>query len=811
MMIKHYMKIAWRNLAKQKSLAFINVFGLSAGIACFLLFLLYAVNELNFDRFHKNADHIFRIYEWHEAMNGQDPLAVPGIPRPLGPALKKDFPDVVTSVRVEISYRPMLVRVNEKILELKISYADPEFFSLFSFPLLSGNQNTVLGENHNIVLTESRAKEFFGNENPVGKTLELKTDSNYEPFLISGIAADAPANSSLRFESLVSFHYLESLPSAKMMDDWNTYSNNQSFVLLQPGSNLVYNSARLQTFRQRYYPDEVKQFKDAGLSWKGGGPPVCYRLQPLLTMHTDPVVIDEQSANKKTIWLLLSIAAGVLLIACINFTTLAIGRSAGRSKEVGLRKVVGAARNQVIFQFLSEALLLSIFSTVCGLLLARLLLPFFNQLSGNSLTFSFSLYPELGWMLFALAIIVGLLAGSYPALVLSHFKPIEVLKSKIRVGGSNLFTRSLVTLQFAVSIVLILATVIILQQIRFMNSAYLGFDKENLVLIDASYANFKKIYPQFKQELTSHPEILGVTRADKGLGQGENFDMSIYSYHDKKIAAMFHSVDPDYITTLGMKLIAGRNFSANKPEDTVTSVIINEAMLSKLGWNSEEAVGKQITGFMGDLSPTVIGVVKNFNFRPLNEKIIPELIGPFLNKDLRKFFVRIRPGDPTRCISLIKDTWRRLVSDIPLRYNFMDEKIDAYYKSEHRWSSIIGWAGGISIFLACLGLFGLAALTAVNRTKEIGIRKVMGAGIQDIVLTLSKGYLLMVSLSIVIATPIAWWLMNKWLEGFAYRIQINAWIFLAVGMVAVLLAFATVVYQSIKAAIVNPVESLRSE
>jgi putative ABC transport system permease protein len=505
----------------------------------------------------------------------------------------------------------------------------------------------------------------------------------------------------------------------------------------------------------------------------------------------------------------------VLLIACINFTTLAIGRSAGRAKEVGVRKVIGSGKKQLVFQFLAEALLLSILSAAIGFLIGKLLLPYFNQLSGRDLQFSFGQYPELVWMLIGLVLLVGLLAGSYPALVLSSFRPIEVLKSKVRVGGSNLFTKSLVTVQFILSIGLIISTAIILQQLKFMRSKNPGFNKENVVMVDAEGTDTKKVFPLFKQAMAAQPSVDGVAGSELGLGEGTGWSRSGFEYNGKHKDVFEYFVDNDYIGLMGVKMLEGRNFDPKIAADTQTSVIINEAMVKDFGWTMANAVGQELKGYFEEGSnhpnPVVIGVVRDFNFLSLSEKVGPQMFHQFHDYAPYKYFVRIKPGNPSAALADIGRVWKSIVPDLPLKYDFLDESLNRFYKSESRWSNIVGWAGGISIFLACLGLLGLAALASVNRTKEIGIRKVLGASVRDIIALLSKGFLKLIIIAFVIASPIAWYFMNNWLQDFAYRIHIGWLVFVAAGASALLIALLTISFQGIKAAIANPVKSLRTE
>jgi putative ABC transport system permease protein len=811
-MIKHYFKVSIRNLTKQKVLTFINIFGLSVGLACFTLFLLYSVNEFSFDRFHKNANNIYRMYRWTEAMQGENARGSSYMPIPLGPAMKQDFPEVKNFVRMKDAFSEDFVRAGNNVSRIKVSFADPEFFSVFSFKVLYGNAVDPLRDINSVVLTKEKAIQLFGEANVVGKTIEIKEAEKFDPFIITAVTENIPANSTIQYDILANFNYFISTPGGKSgVNNWHR-SGFQTYVELREGSKLQNESEQLRKFRSKYYPDEEAQFKKAGL-WTANGSPVTYGLQSLRDMHTDTKIggggVD--AINPKNIWILLAIATGILLIAIINFTTLAIGRSASRAKEIGVRKVIGSEKRQLVFQFLAEALLLSFLSAVIGLLLGKLLLPYFNNLSGRALHFSLSQYPEMLWMLFALVFLVGLFAGIYPALVLSGFRPIEVLKSKVRVGGSNFFTRSLVTVQFILSIGLIISTIIILQQLKFMQNKNPGFNKENVVMVDAEGVETKKVYPIFRQTLLNQPQIAAVASAELGLGDGMGWSRSDFDYRGTHKAVYEYYVDPNYIDLMGIKLIAGRNFDPAIASDTVTSVIINESMMNDFGWTPQSAIGQKITGYADDLTPEVIGVVKNFNFLSLSEKIEPQMFQQFHDYAPYKYFVKIKAGNPSVALGAIKKAWTDVAPELPLKYDFLDESLNRFYKSEARWSNVIGWAGGIAIFLACLGLFGLTALAAVNKTKEIGIRKVLGASSIRIVALLSKGFVRLLLLALLIASPLAWYFMNKWLQNFAYRISIGWWVFIIAGSLALLIAFITISFQAIKAAVANPVKSLRTE
>lgn len=816
-MILHYVKIALRNLSRQKILAFINVFGLSVGIACFSLFLLYAVNEFSYDQFHKNGNSIYRVIDWSAGDKDREPGGDASSYTPVGPSMKNDLPDIENFVRF-MGGGEHFVKLDNKVSRSRVSFADPQLLNVFSFKLIAGNAADALKDPHNVILTRDKAKQLFGSTDVVGKRIDIKMDDHqdqFEAFKVGGVAENIPTTSTIKFDLLGSFDYVLGTEDGKeSADNWHMTIGINTYVQVRKGSKLMNSPDQMAAFRHRYYADEEAFMKKEG-RWDGKTPyPFSFKLQPLREMHTS-VHVDSgapgSTTNPKNLWILISIAAGILLIACINFTTLAIGRSAGRAKEVGVRKVMGSGRKQLIYQFLTESMLLSILSGVFALILANASLPFFNQLCERQLSFSFSQFPQLIWILGGLILLVGLLAGSYPALVLSGFSPVEVLKSKIKLGGSNFFTKSLVTFQFVLSIALMISTIIIFMQLHFMRSKNIGLTKENVVVVNARGVDTKKVYPLFRQSLQSQRQIIGVSSSEIGLGEGQGQMGGQFTFGEKKFGSIEYPVDQDYLKLMGMKLIAGRNFDLSIPSDSVSSVIINETLAETvLGMSPEKAIGQQLKG-RRDKIITIIGVIKDFNFEPMTHPVRAQLFTMPADFSPRKFFVRIQAGNPSASLSKLQSAWKSIVPDFPFEYSFLDENLNRFYKSEEKWSDIVGWAGGISIFLACLGLFGLAALAAVNRTKEIGIRKVLGASVSVIVRLLSKDFLKLVIIALFIASPIAWYFMDKWLQDYAYRIDIGWWVFVITGIAAVLIAFITIGFQAVKAAVANPVESLRTE
>jgi putative ABC transport system permease protein len=808
-MLQHYIRIAIRNLAKQKLLTFINVAGLSLGLACFSLILLYAVNAFSYDRFQKNAARIYRVNEVYTQDNGSE-SAEHADNMPLGPALEKEFPDVAHAVRITHESETVM-KVDDQVTRIPLSFADPAFFSVFTFPLLAGNPGTALKDPHAIVLTRSRAVQLFGKTDVIGKTVLIKVDTAFQPFIVSAVAEDIPTNTNISFNVLGSYRFQEAAPDRQSaLNNWHRTSGEQTYVLLLPGSHLMNEPGRLLDFRLRHYGDEADAYRKSKKAQSR------FTLQPLREVHTDAQVDGPNEVDAKNIWILLTIATGILLIASINFTTLAISRSAGRAREVGVRKVVGGLRRQLIGQFLMESVLLTILSAGIGLVLAYALLPWFNELSGTQLTFSFRRFPELVWMLCGLILLVGILAGSYPALILSGFNPVNVLRKKIRLGGANLFTRSLVTIQFALSIGLIIVTVIMQRQVGYLQSKDLGLIKENTIVVNAADANTEKIYALFRQKLQSSKDILGIAASEMGLGQGEGQMGELYDFgNDKMAGAIEYPVDEHFIGVLGMKLLAGRNFDGAITSDTAGSVIVNEALLkADLGVSPRQAIGVQFKtdGRHGPVEyKTIIGVVRDFNFEPLTRKVRPQFFYMPAQFQPEKFFVRVGGGDPSESLAAIGAAWKDAVPDLPFRYYFLDENLDKFYQAEVRWRNIMAWAGGISIFLACLGLFGLASLAAANRVREIGIRKILGASVTEIVRLLTGGFLQLVLLAFLIASPVVWYLMHQWLQKFAYRIDIGWTIFAFTALLALGIAFLTIGLQAYRSARANPAKNMRIE
>jgi putative ABC transport system permease protein len=814
MKISYDLKIASRALLSQKIISLINLIGLTIGFACFSLFLLYSLNEFNYDKFNKNEKSIYRIYEYTQNLPGSPSHGDAGLYLPLGPALVENLKDVENYVRVQKSWDEKFVKAEETTIRSSVTFVDSQFFNIFSFKLLFGNRDHAFKNSRNVVITKDKAIQLFRQTNVVGKILQIKIDDKFEPFIVSAVTENVHSNSSIQFNILLNFDYFQTTGAGKIAtNNWN-FTGFENYVQLKKGSNLPNERLLLSKFREKYFPDEKEKLKQWS-GWDGSDPyPVSFKFQPLSDIHTNP----EISANGQSgidliyIWILLGIATIVLVIACINFTTLSIGRATARTKEIFVRKVIGSSRKKIVLQLLTETFLLSFCAGMLGLTLSFFLLPSFNTLAGTRLQFSYLLSPELIWIFLSLLLIVSILAGGYPALVLSGFKPMEILRSKLRLGGSNLFAKLLVIFQFTLSMSIIISTVIVVQQINYMSSKNLGFSKENVVVIDADGAEVNKVYPLIKQSLSGNSQVLGITCSDIGLGE-EGFNSKGFEYNGKHEQIYESLIGADYINVMGIKLVAGRNFDSRISSDTIGSIIVNEALVKDLGLKNEQIIGLKLDGLSAKKSapPVIIGVVQNFNFLSLRQKISPFVFREPSDILPSKIFVRISPGKSSQVLATLKKTWNNIVPDIPLQYNFLDEKLNSFYRNEIILGSILRWAGGIAVFLACLGLFGLAALSTINRVKEIGIRRVIGASITSIVLLLSKDFLKLIMISLIIASPVAWLFVNRWLQNYAFRIEIQLWVFVLTGFLMLVLAFLTVGYHTIKTANTNPTKALRRE
>jgi putative ABC transport system permease protein len=802
-MIRNYIKTAYRSLVKNVGFTAINVLGLSVGLATCLLIVFYVVDELSYDKYNTKADRIYRI-TIEAGLNGHAGSYATS-EGPLEAALKDNFPEIEKTTRMinkdGLFLSPQKFSVRKgvgNIQEQKVVFTESSLFDVFTLPVVSGNVARSLDEPHSAVITESTAKKYFNKTDVVGQTLTINDTSLYK---ITAVIKDIPSQSHFNYDFFLSF---STLPERHW--GWG-YSGMHNYVLLKPGANIKSLESRIRDL-------EIKNSPAPPKTWTTSGNYFRTVLKPLLDIHLRSVSEYEldKGGSMQYVYLFSFIAVIILLIACVNFMNLSTARSSNRAKEVGVRKVLGSARKYLVAQFLTESILVALVSTIIALGLAIVLLPLFNQMSGKELTFT---AHSLTWLLPSLSVIVvviGFLAGSYPAFFLSAFQPIEVLKGKLATGFKGSFLRSfLVVFQFSISIFLIIATLVIYNQLNYIHNKSLGFDRTQVLVIKNTNVLGKQA-KILKQDIKQLPGVVNATmstyqptgedRSKTGLFPDRVIDIK------KDVLSEFWSVDEDYVNTMGMKLVEGRDFSKQLASDTA-ALIVNQAFVDKFGWKG--ALNKPVFRFSYGLQEYhVVGVVKDFHFESLRDKISPLAFS--YSPDNGAISVRMRTSDLSGLMSKIESRWKELSPNQQFAYSFMDTDFDATYRTEQRVGTLFISFSTLAILIACLGLFGLAAYSAEQRTKEIGIRKVLGASVSGIVRMLSMDFIKLVLISILIASPLAWWFMNKWfLQDFAYRENIQWWILAIAGAVAILIAFVTISFQSIKAALANPVKSLRSE
>jgi len=801
-MFKNYLKVALRNLTKQRLYTLITILGLSIGVTCCLLIMLYVRQELSYDRFYPNADRIYRVA--HEETTPQGKSYMAATPTPVGPALKEEYPEVEHITRVYFDEQVLFGHQDKQIFEDNVIFADPDFFNVFPFRILKGDVSHLLDTPDSMVLTASMAEKYFGDEEAIGKIIRI---NNQESFRVTGVMEDVPVNSHFHFDVVLSFLSKNEQNFGTWLNLWTGFTTLYTYAVLPGNLNIKEFTQRMEEFFIRHSE------KRPGVTRK-------IFFQPIKSIHLQSHIEDEIEQNNfvSNLIILSSIAFLILIIACINYMNLATSQSEKRAKEVGMRKVLGAERLQLVKQFMGESILLTLLAVLVSLILIEIFLPIFSSLVGKPVKFIYSenLFFLAGF--FVLAILIGAISSIYPALFLSRHQPVKALKglkdSPRSSTGQLWFKKALVVIQFVVSILLIICTLIINQQLRYMRNARLGFDKEYMVVIPLLNESARNQYQTLKNELMAYPGVIGttacfrspigdnilITRAfPKGREDGTNFPIYI------------NSVDFDFINNFGIEMVAGRNFSKEYSTDVKNAFIVNETTARETGFSSpQEAIGKKLlTGFYG-YEGTIIGVMKDHHISSLHEEIEPLVMVHF-----PQFFyamaIKISSENIPQTLSSIEKTWDKFIPEFPFTYSFLDEYIDRLYKGDEQTARIVRTFSIIAIFIACLGLFGLAAFAAERRTKEIGIRKVLGATSSKITLLLSTEFTKWVLVANIIAWPIAYYAMNRWLQGFAYRINIGIWIFVIAAAVAFVIALLTVSYQAVKAAIANPVESLRYE
>ncbi len=793
-MLKNYVQIALKHLRKQKLFSLLNILGLTVGITCCLLIFLFVQNEFSYDNFHKHGKNIYRVMRVGN-INGQV-SDIPYLSPPYASALLNDYPDAVQKAVRVMPDNDLITYKHTSFNEKNIYLADSNFFEVFDFPLLQGNRSTVLKDPGSIVLTASAAKKYFGNEDPIGKVVLFNQDRQFK---VTGVAQDVPVNSHLNFDMIVP------ISNWRNSEWFNQWPNNGLFVYVQlnPATDPEQLKKRFPQFMEKYM----------GKFYAENGFKMGLTINPLKDIYFESSTPFDhvKHGNKKMVYIFISIALLILLIACINFINLATARATDRSKEVGLRKVLGAVRHQLVGQFILESFVYATLSALLAAGLLQLVMPSYARLLGYALPAYWN-NPIFYVFLLMVILTVGMLAGSYPALLLSSFSPIEALKGKLKTGTRGAFFRkALVVFQFGVSVLLIISVTIITTQMRFVKNKDLGFNKNQsmIVRLDNNSIWDKKV--QFKKELLNNPAVDNVS-----LMSGEPggfFDIYGFEAEAKPTERLMFNTeyaDFEYAKTLGLKFIAGRDFSANYPSDSLRAAVINRSAATKLGYTPQQAIGKWIRNLKNDsLRRTIIGVVEDFHFASLKETINPLVIAP--NLDRRLALIKLSTDRLGATVDQIRKVYSQMAPAYPFEYEFLDDTFNQLYQSESSQEQILGIFSMVAIFIACLGLFGLASYTATKRTKEIGVRKVLGSSIENIVVLLSKDLLKPVLLGTAIALPIGYFAMNRWLQAFAYRISVQWWMFAMAVAAAVVIAMVTVSLQAVKAALANPASSLRSE
>jgi putative ABC transport system permease protein len=815
-MFKNYFKIAFRSLLKQRIYTIINVLGLSTGIASCLLIVMFVRNEFSYDTFHEKADLIYKVVLERKYPNHSTFYAL--IPHSYAEAMEHDFEEVTSFVRMGGPINNVVVNYKDAHDEVKqfeenfIMAADSNFFDVFSIKIVKGAKKP-LTKLSDMVITESTAKKYFGTDDPVGKVLKMFN----QDFNVTAVCEDVPENSHFKFDFLLKWD--DQFFAGGRAENYITFSAH-TYIVVKPGTDAKALEAKFPKMVDTYAAAQIE--RDLGKSWadyKKEGNGYRYFLQPLTSIHLDPTNIESRmqpGGNINYVYFLVGIATLILVIACINFMNLATSRSAERAKEVGIRKTMGSFKVQLVSQFLVESVVLSLFATFVAIALMYLVLPSFNQLTGKHLTFEFSPLYVGGLML--VAVFVGFLAGSYPAFVLSAFNPVVVMKGKFTGSSRGAWLRNgLVVFQFFISIILIVGTLVVTEQMQFMQSKSLGYNKDQILVVERLFALDPQKAKTFLEEVKRFPEVENTGSTFAMLGRRQDYFGAQYIPEGSSeiLTTKSTAVDDEFASTVGFEFTEGHGFS--KETNDSLSIILNETAVRLL--DIKDPIGKRLSQVQrrqdGNVTVqyTIIGIVKDFNFQTLRDPITPLTI-----QSIEAFggtggyaYVRLKSENSNEALAKVEAKWKELAPDQPFKYTFQDQDLKANYESEKTAGEVFGIFSALAIIIACVGLFGLAAYTATLRTKEIGVRKVMGASVGSVVVLLSKDFTKLILIAFVLAAPLAWYVMNNWLQGFAYRIELGVGVFLLAGFTALLISWLTVSYQSIKAAIVNPIKSLRSE
>ena len=802
-MVRNYLKTVWRHLRRHKGYAAINIAGLALGIACCLLFTLYALDELNYDRFHEKADSIFRVVTEATQPSGETVLQASG-PALLGPSLGETFPEIAGVVR--LARNEARVSYEGLAFDDEVLFADASLLDVFTFLLVSGGQAQGLGQPGTMVLSERAAQKYFGPIDPLGRYMAVAFSDDTLTVRVAGVVRDVPAHSSIQFDLVLPFENVQyTLPQVmrrQVLDGWVFPAGSTFIELADP--------AQADDLAQKLPGFVVQQYGEAAAETR-------LRLQPLGQVYRSPEITKTValSGNPSHAYVLAGIALLVLLVACVNFMVLALARSSDRVKEVGVRKVMGARRSQVRVQFWGEAVLTGAMALLVSLGLIALFLPVFSQLAGKDLSLALLMRFEVVVILAGLTLLAGLVAGGYPAVVLSRFDPAAVLKGSADLRGGRSFTQVLVVVQFTLSIACMAGTLVIARQSSYLADKPLGFDKEHVLLLHLRDVDEgARIYPRLHDQLAGYEAIEGTATSWNAPFGHPGWPAALQLGDTAEVHVFMNVVGENFLETLGVELAEGRDFSAARSTDDKQAVLVNQALLRTLGW--ESVYGKQLPLKGSIVSPgrmDVIGVVKDFHFRSLHHLIQPAILVPrgVMGGGVGTIYIRIKPDRVPQTLALIKDTWKQVAAGEPFDYDFLDALVAAKYQAEQQWQAIMRYATVFALLISCLGLFGMATLTVEQRTKEIGIRKVLGASVSTVFILLTKDFVKLIVIAFVLAGPLAYFPARRWLEQFAYRIDLGLEPFLWAGTTALILAGIAVGYRAVRAAMTDPVASLRYE
>jgi putative ABC transport system permease protein len=795
-MLKNYFRIAFRNLWRHKEFSIINILGLSVGMTACLLIFLYVSFELSYDTYHNKADRIYRLVV--DIKTPTELLKVAGTSAPMGINLKADFPEVESVVRG--GYLNLLVKRDKlQFSEDNVLFADPALFSVFSFPLMKGDPNTVLEAPYSIVLSEKGARKYFGKEDPIGQSLIL---NEKEIATVTGVMKDIPGNSNFKADIIISMTTMTQKLFPGLDEQWGNFIG-FTYLLLGKGVNTSHLQAKFPEFMQRHAGKVMEQWKmNYALS-----------LEPLKDVYLRSERGAPEKGSMANIYIFSFVAVFILLIACINFVNLTTARATERAKEVGVRKVMGAHRGQLALQFMGESVLISFIAFLMAIVMSALLLPLFNQLAGKAIGQYLFIHTYALCAFSLAALIIGLLAGVYPALLLSGFKPVAVLKGKFSAGKQGISLRKgLVITQFTIAIILITGTIVVYNQLSYMRNQQLGFKKEQMLVIDLQRNEWVNKYEVFKREFAGVKGVLSASFSSSipgGDNAGAFTEIENTSGELQGANLDLYAVDHDFLSQFQIGIIAGRTFSRDFVTDSTTALIVNEAAVASFGYKSPaDIIGKKFSQW--GRKGTIIGVVNNFNFRSLQNEIKP-LTMRIAPDDFKFLSLNLAAGNIPTTMARIEEKWKELNADRPFNYQFADDTFNSQYVGEERFGKLFLYFAILAILISCIGLLGLASYSTFQRTREIGIRKVLGASVGSVIGLLSKEFIRLVIIALAIACPIAWFIMTRWLQDFAYRTPIGWGVFATAGLLAILVAVCTVSFQAMKAAVANPIRSLKSE